>query len=350
MSVGFTKSAKSVFAVLISACLLAACGGGGGGGGGTSASNSNPGSSSPAVGVITSANAPDAVAYAYSGVQDLGTQSNTGASLATGVSVDTPTAGLITASLAQLYKGLGVQPVNNLVTGVTASSTGACASGGTISVSVSEAIPGTVSNGDSMSITANNCSENGEIINGQLTYGFSNLSGTIGSGTAWGATLTLNYSNLTLQSGGVTISANGDMSLSYSQSGSQNATASVSGSSLQMNLSESNGTVISRTLTSYSFNGSINGTSNTSSANFTLTGSSPKLGSVTYSVKTNTPFEAIGAANPSVGSMTVTAADKSSATLTAIDSTNVKIDIDSNGDGVIDQTINTTWADLTSRI
>lgn len=125
MSVGFTKS---VFAGLISACLLAACGGGGGGDSGTSAANSNSSSSSAPVGVITSTNAQDTVAYAYSGVQDLGTQSNTGASLATGVSVETPTAGLITASLAQLYKGVAVQPVNNLVTGVTASSTGACPS------------------------------------------------------------------------------------------------------------------------------------------------------------------------------------------------------------------------------
>ncbi|MGF6610244.1 hypothetical protein OKW45_005166 [Paraburkholderia sp. WSM4175] len=347
MSVGFTKS---VFAGLISACLLAACGGGGGGDSGTSAANSNSSSSSAPVGVITSTNAQDTVAYAYSGVQDLGTQSNTGASLATGVSVETPTAGLITASLAQLYKGVAVQPVNNLVTGVTASSTGACASGGTISVSVSEANPGTVSNGDSMSITANNCSENGEVMNGQITYGFSNLSGTIGSGTSWGATLTLNYANMTLQSGGVTIGANGDMSLSYQQSGSQVATAAVSGSSLQMNLTESDGTVISRKLTAYSFNGSINGSSNTSSANFTLSGSSPKLGTVNFSVKTNAPFQAVGAASPSTGSMTVTAADQSSATLTAIDSTNVRIDIDSNGDGVIDQTINTTWADLMNRI
>ncbi|EDZ97977.1 hypothetical protein BH160DRAFT_6728 [Burkholderia sp. H160] len=340
MSVGFTKS---VFAGLISACLLAACGGGGGG---TSASNSNSSSSSAPVGVITSKNAPDAVAYAYSGVQGLSTQSNTGASLATGVSVNSTTTGLITASLTQLYKGLNVQPVN-LVTGVTASTTATCTSGGTISVSVTESVSGTVSNGDSMVITAINCAENGEVMNGQITYGFSNLSGTIGSSTAWGATLTLNYANMTLQSGGVTIGANGDMSLSYNQSSSQVATAVVSGSSLQMDLTESNGTVISRKLTAYNFNSSINGSSNTYSSNFTLTGSSPALGNVSFTVKTTTPFNAIGTANPSVGSMTVTAADGSSATLTAIDSTNVKIDIVSNG---VDQTINTTWADLNSRI
>lgn len=340
---GFTKS---VFAGLVSACILAACGGGGGGDSGTSASNSNSSSNPTPVGVITSANAPDAVAYAYSGVQDLSTQSNTGASLATGVSVNVPTAGLITASLAQLYKGLDVQPVN-LVTGVTASTTAACTTGGTISVSVTEAVSGTVSSGDSMVITANNCAENGEVMNGQISYGFSNVSGTIGSSTAWGATLTLNYANMTLQSGGVTIGANGDMSLSYSQSSSQVATAAVSGSSLQMNLTESNGTVISRKLTAYNFNSSINGNSNTFSSNFTLAGSSPALGNVNFTVKTNTPFNAIGGANPSVGSITVTAADGSSATLTAIDSTNVKIDIVNNG---VDQTINTTWAALISRI
>jgi hypothetical protein len=260
--------------------------------------------------------------------------------------VESSTDGLIKVSLAQLYKGLDVQSANNLATGVTTSGTGACTSGGTISVSVSEAVSGTVSNGDSMSITANNCSENGELLNGQITYKFSNISGTIGSSTAWGATLALNFTNMTVQSGGVTIGDNGDMTLSYNQSSSQVATATVSGSSLQMNLTESNGTFITRTLTAYNFSSSINGSSNTFSSNFTLAGNSPSLGGVSYTVKTNTSFSSTGGAYPSVGSLTVTGASNSSATLTAISSTNVRIDINNNG---ATQTINTTWADLASR-
>ncbi|MEZ2354794.1 hypothetical protein [Caballeronia sp. RCC_10] len=334
---------RGVFAGLVSVGLLAACGGGGGAN--TSASNA----SAAPVGVITATNATETVAYAYSGVSDLGAQSQAGASLATGVSVDTPTESVLTASLAQLYKGVAVKPASNLATGVTASSSGACSGGGSISVTATEAVQGVISNGDSMSISANNCSENGEVINGQLAFTFSNLSGSIGSSAAWSATLGLKYTNLTLKSGGVTIAANGDMTLSYNQSKYQVATAVISGSSLQMDLTKSDATFISRKLTGYGMTASVNGSNNTSSANFTLTGNSPKVGNVSFVVKTNTPFAAVGTANPSVGSMTVTAVNKSSATLTAIDSTNVKIDVDTNGDGVIDQTLNTTWADLKGR-
>jgi hypothetical protein len=38
----------------------------------------------------------------------------------------------------------------------------------------------------------------------------------------------------------------------------------------------------------------------------------------------------------------------SSARLTAIDNVNVMIELDVNGDGEADQTINTTWVDLTT--
>ena len=38
--------------------------------------------------------------------------------------------------------------------------------------------------------------------------------------------------------------------------------------------------------------------------------------------------------------------NNSSARLTAIDNVNVRIDIDTNGDGAIDDTINTTWVEL----
>jgi len=242
-----------------------------------------------------------------------------------------------------------LRQVNNLATGVTINNTGACSGGGTISVTVSEAISGTVSNGDSMSVTANSCSENGRTINGRIDYGFSNLSGTISSSSAWSGSVALKYSNVTLRTGGFTIGADGDMSLSYNQSSYQHATSAISGSSIQMDLTKSDGTVGQRKLTNYQLNASVNGSSNTS-IQFYVDWQFSKLGNINFTVTTRTPFQATGAENRSAGSTTVTAANKSSATLTAIDSTNVRIDIDSNGDGAIDQTINTTWADLKSRI
>ncbi|MBE7942028.1 MULTISPECIES: hypothetical protein [Ramlibacter] len=308
----------------------------------------------PAVGVITTTNASSALAYAYSGTRDLGSQSSSATSLATGVSVQSQGAGLVAASLQQLYKGLSAQPVTNLPTGVTSSVIVACAGGGTVSATVSEAVSGMVSNGDSISLVANNCAENAEVLNGGVSFGFSNLSGTLGATTAWSGTLSINFSNFSVQSGGQTLAANGDMALGYNQAGYQVATATVSGSSLQINLTKSDGAAVARRMTAYNLSESVNSTAYALSANYTLTGTSSNLGAVlsnvNFTVKTNAPFQGSGSTDPSTGSFTVIAPDRSSATLTAIDSTNIRIDIDSNGDGVTDQTINSTWADLKSRI
>jgi hypothetical protein len=333
---------KSVFAGLISAAFLAACGGGG---------SSTP-TNSPPVGVsITPSNASGAVAYAYAGAQNLGSQSAVGSLLATAVSVQTPTNGLITASLQQLYKGLGALPTNNLATGVSASSTGTCSGGGTISVTVSEAVLGQISNGDGMSITASNCAESGVIENGTIQFTFNNITGTIASTQAWGATLALNFTNFSEQADSQTLSANGDLTLAYSQTANAaSSTSTESGSSLQMNMTGNAGAV-NRNLTAYNLTETVTSSTDSSfSANYTVTGSSPALGNTDFTVTTTTPFVTNGTTYPSVGSMTVTAADNSSATLTALDATNVQITVTTSGNGGTTQTIDTTWAALSSQM
>jgi hypothetical protein len=336
------KAISKVIPALTTAMLV----GCGGGGGDTATTNAT----TPVAASISATNASDAIAYAYSGVENLDGQSNSSALLVADASIDTQSTGLIAASLAQLYSGLQAQPLDGVATGVTTSRTVACAGGGSISATVTEAVAGTRSNGDSMALTANNCVSDGDVLNGRVDFGFSDLSGTIGSSTAWSAKLAMNFTNFSVQSGGNTLRADGDMTLAYTQTGYQVATAVVSGSSLQMNLTKSDGTLISCTLTAYGMTGSINVGTYTSSANFIVTGSSPRLGTVNFTVRTNTAFRRTGAANPSTGSVTVTATDKSSATLTVLDSTYVKIDLDKNGDGVTDETSNTTWAELRSRI
>ena len=58
-------------------------------------------------------------------------------------------------------------------------------------------------------------------------------------------------------------------------------------------------------------------------------------------------FAGEGLDYPSSGALLVVGQD-SSARLTAVDNINVTIEIDSNGDGTIDATIETTWAALTT--
>jgi len=49
---------------------------------------------------------------------------------------------------------------------------------------------------------------------------------------------------------------------------------------------------------------------------------------------------------PVRGVRVVTGAANSSETITAVDSINITIDIDADGNGTVDQTINTTWGAL----
>ncbi len=68
-------------------------------------------------------------------------------------------------------------------------------------------------------------------------------------------------------------------------------------------------------------------------------------GSIQYS--TPVMFAGIGSNYPHTGEFFVVGAN-SSVRLVADNDVDVHIDIDSNGDNVIDQTIVTTWAELTS--
>lgn len=329
---------KTVFAGMIGAAFLAACGGGGG---------SSPANQAPVAATsITSTNAPNAVAYAYASAQKLNNQGSVGSSLATAVSVQTSNSGLINASLQQLYKGLNALPANGLATGVSATETLACPTSGTLSVTATEASPPAISNGDGLSITANNCVDSGVTENGTITYTFSGVNGTIGSMDAWSATLALKYVNFSEVASGETLSANGDLTMAYTQSANAATSgATESGSSLAMNSTGTAGTY-NRTLTAYNQSVQLTSTTSTFQTNYTVTGSAPVLGNTNFTVATTTPFESTSGNYPSVGSMTVTATDKSSATLTAVDSTNVTIVItDSKGNST---TINTTWAALNS--
>jgi hypothetical protein len=290
-------------------------------------------------------------AHAFTASDSLNAQSSAagdlGGSVATGVSINIGRTGLIRASLQQLYRGLDAKSAGNLVTGVETSKS--CADGGSISAKATIAVEGQVSSGDNVSITANNCVEGGLKLNGGVSFAFSDVTGTIGSEAAWSATLAILYSNFTTEAKGEVLRVNGDLRLGYSQTSSVVASASATGNSLQISFTRNGTTVVDRTMSNFNYSGTINSDVFTYSANYTLSGKLGKLGNTSYTVKTNTPFKATGSAFPSEGSLTVTATDNTALTLTALDSINVRIDLDTNGDGKIDETINTTWSDLSSR-
>jgi hypothetical protein len=136
---------------------------------------------------------------------------------------------------------------------------------------------------------------------------------------------------------------NGDATVSLDYTQSPFLEAGVSGSSMTIDSNSS-----SETLSNYASRQTID--AGVQELPYTMTAfgtldTTELDGIVQYS--TPVTFTGEGFDYPSSGSMLVEGED-SSARLTAVDNVDVTIEVDANGDGVIDDTINTTWADLTS--
>ena len=339
--------ARTLLVPVFLGATLVACGGGGGGSGVEEQQFPS---------TINSSNAEDVAAYAYASSQELNDQRSFGGimSTSTQAGVQGTGRGLLDTSLGLLYKGLDSQASGVFATGVQAAATESwsesCSGGGSISYTVSYSDASRISNGDRMTMTANNCSEGGVAINGKVTYVFSNLSGTIGSSTAWSATLGMTYSNFSVAYDADAVRINGDLTTAYAQRSTTTADSSVTGRSLQVTVLENNAVVIDQRLSAFDYTSDINGSNLTYSTDYTLSGTFPNVGKATYIVDTRTPFQMTVGSFPSVGVLKVTATDNTTLWLTAIDSTNVRVDVDENGDGVIDQVINTTWSALDNRL
>jgi hypothetical protein len=331
------------------AAMLAACGGGGGDSGTTSTTS---GTTTAATSVlITSNNATDISAYSYSALEDVNSQSNISSSFVAGVSVDALPTGLLQSALNQLYKGVTTQASSNVATGVTVTRSAACAGGGFATVTVNASGSTQVQSGDSLTISASNCYEDGELINGRVDFVFTSVNGAIGSTSAWSAGMNMAFYGFSVQSYGATVQANGNINLSYAQNGYGSYASQLSGTSFSVDMARSDGSVLKRTLSNYKLASSMQAGVSTFSGDFTLTGSSPKLGAVSFTVKTISPFKSTAASrNPYTGSLIITGASGSSATVTAVDNANVRVVLDKNGDGVADDTFNNSWDSLRSHL
>lgn len=323
--------------------LVAACGGGGGGGGGGSGSSSSTITvPSTPVGITTS-NAPQVAGASTSTVDAVAGAGSLGGS-ALGVSISdsgVPRPSLSSLVVAQVAAIAGNAPqLASLATGAVTSATINCSGGGSMGVSFDDADSSTtLTRGDTLAVTLNSCVSQGETLTGSLGVAVQALTGTPGS-TAWSTILGLTFNNTTTVSGGLVSSFTGSPTLTYS----------VAGTTETMDLSSTSS--LSGTYAGNSFvlsNFTIHQTQNTATNAYTLSiggtfASSLMAGSVTMS--TPTPLAGNGSAHPSSGVVKLTGAGGSSVTLTALDSTNVTLDIDSNGDGMIDTTQSRTWATL----
>jgi len=321
------------------AMILSACGGGGGNPGSTGTSAPTQSSQLTAIGA---ANSTSAASNGYANGVLVSQTSTSVSGFVTGVSVEPVPTGVVTPVI-DLMRRIYVPRETDVLAGVTTSQP--CGGGGTVTVDGSLHSQTAISNGDTLAITANNCVENGQLINGGLTIAISGVSGDVPNGKAGSVTLATRFNNFRVGGGALTGTLTGDMKIALTATNAANITLAISGSSLQLNEQRAGATVATVTLTDYTVAGNINGTTSTSAASFSVAGNSSALGQFNYTVKNQQPLVYQGGASPVSGAFIVNGAG-SSVTLTVLNGSSVKLDYSAKGDGTITQSKTLSWSEF----
>jgi len=218
-----------------------------------------------------------------------------------------------------------------------------CLEDGTVTTSGDVADPETITTDDTFRVEYEACDDGlGEVIDGIIDFTVRDFTGDIFLGI-YMVSMDAIVTNMQVVTDTDTITSNGDATVSLDNTQSPFLTAGVSGTSMTVDSNSS-----SETLSNYASDQTLDAGMQelpyTMKAFGTLD-TTQLDGIVQYS--TPVTFTGEGLDYPSAGSMLVDGED-SSARLTAVDNVSVTIEVDNNGDGVIDDTINTTWADLLS--
>lgn len=329
---------------LLTASLLVACGGGGGGG--STASSGSPGGGAPGSGstaspvALSTTNASAAAASVEDALFLATGTSGQGAAIPIGVVVSGASRFNLSDFLSTQF-----QTINQVKAGVLPTPLGAttvtnisCSGGGTIGVSLDDIDDsGDVSTGDTFTMSFNSCQEDGSTLNGSMSV--ANLVVTQPTPTAYTYSGSITINSLAFSDGADSGTMSGTINFAESSSDSVTVTSTLSISSLTA-------TLTGETLTISALSATV--TENLTTGAYTLvsngTINSSKLGGV-VTFTTPTALKGFGTAYPSSGAIKISGSN-SSITLTALSSTNVRLDIDSNNDGTTDSTMNSTWAAL----
>ena len=200
--------------------------------------------------------------------------------------------------------------------------------------------PPTLTPGDFFNISYAACDDGFAVIDGNLFYEVGAFNGDLSSGL-YSLTMTATFTDFQVATDEDETVSNGDVTVRIDTRQFPYLEAEVSGASLTVD-----GTTSAVIMTNFA---SLHA-QDTGLAPFPYTQTSSGTvnstmlsGIVSYS--TPVDFEGSDVDYPSVGEFLVTG-NGSSARLIAIDSVNVRIDIDTDGDGATDDTIDTTWVEL----
>jgi hypothetical protein len=313
--------------VLVATGVVSIVASGGGGGGGTS--NGGGGVQPPPSGPTLFITADNAFDVSSAVVQAIGFSFNV-AELSGG-EVATDTGGMPVARTGKSVLPLVLKvPIGPF--------TEPCINDGTVTISGDVADPDTVSVGDEITAIFNDCDDGeGSVINGEFSFMIAAIEGDIFT-DLFLLTLDVTLTDLVITEGTEILSADGEFSLTLDNLDYPISRLSISGD--EFTLGEGGET---HSLMSFSHSMVIDGDTSRAEASGTLD-SSALEGTVDYD--TPVTLEAFVGENPHVGEMLVSGADDSEVRIVVVDSTSVVLETDINGDGVVDDFVDTTWTAL----
>jgi hypothetical protein len=285
---------------------------------------------------ITSGNAAQVTKVSYQSAQAAGAA----ASYSGGT-------GFIAPATAPVAKIDGSFATAGKISGDTASipipaTTESCPDGGTSTLSgdIADPVTPTLTPGDYFDITYVNCADGFAVLDGNLYYEVDAFAGELLAGT-YDLTMSSTFTDFQVATAEDTLLSNGDVVVRLNTLDVPLLVAEISGSSLTVD-----GDLGSQTLTN--FNSSFSQDTDLVPSPYTQTSSGTLNttlinGVVSYS--TPVDFAGFDADYPSSGEFLVTG-ESSSARLVVVDGSNIRIELDSDGDEVVDETIEMTWAEF----
>jgi hypothetical protein len=221
-----------------------------------------------------------------------------------------------------------------------------CDGGGTVTISGNLANPPDLSVGDELTLRFANCDENeGSVINGRLDLVIRAIDGDPLS-DMFLLTVDTEFTNLTVTDAAEAFEIRGNVTLTADSLGLPVVVSSLAGSQLEI---LADGDRFTLTDFSQSLTVDTGVVPDTKSAEAAGTLATDQLGgSVDY--ETLAPIQATGDLDPEAGEILVTGADNSSVLIVIEGIDTVRLDIDEDGDGVVDDVQFTTWSALTGQI
>jgi len=222
-----------------------------------------------------------------------------------------------------------------------------CANGGTVDVTINQANVNTITVGDSIVAVFADCDDGlGYVISGTVDITIAAVQGDILT-DIFLLGMDIVMTDIVITEGASTMTADGDFTLTLDSLNFPRTRMSLSGTELEVG---SDGMIVTLADFDHALQLEFGVYPGVEVLVADVSGrltSSLLGGSVDYD--TTLSIEAVGDDDPHVGEILITGADDSSVRIVIIDNSHIQLEVDEDGDGTVDEFIDTTWAELNGR-